>query len=91
MSEPWKVGDRAKCVDVSDIRLPLRVIFATGGRYLRLGAVYPVLGLSVSYGTELSLEVGAEHGPKLAQRFVKAPPDEAEEAVGADVAEKVAA
>ena len=80
----WRVGDRAKCVNVGPIRLPLRTGVHLGGQFLTLGAVYQVRGLSIGYGTELLLEVGAEYGPKLARRFVRVEPEAASssEAVG---------
>lgn len=78
----WAVGDTAKCIDVSPIRLPLRARICLGGQFLVLGAFYPVRGVCVHYGTELCLDVGAAHGPKLARRFVKVDPDSLEEAAG---------
>jgi hypothetical protein len=73
----WELGDRAKCIEIGDIRLPLRTAIHRGGQFLALGVVYPVRGVSVHYGIELCLDVGAEAGPKLARRFVKVPPEEA--------------
>ena len=81
MNGRWNVGDAAKCVNVSDIRLPLRADICCGGRFLTLGRVYEVRGMHVNYGGELCLDVGAEMGGKLARRFVKVPPEE----LGADV------
>ena len=76
----WKPGDLAKCVDVRDIRLPLRTGVHRGGKFLIRGMVYPVNALSDVYGSELALDVGAQHGPKLACRFVKVPPLSSKEA-----------
>lgn len=75
MAERWQIGDRAKCVNVRDIRLPFRTIVAQGGAFLELGRIYPVRAIDMRWHGELCLDVGAEHGAKLARRFVKVAPD----------------
>lgn len=82
----WAPGDLAECVDVRDLRLPLRNV-ALGGRYLKLGMVYIVQAVGASRARDLQLDVGAPRGPKLACRFRKVPPlrEDQVEFVGADV------
>ena len=69
----WAAGELAECVDVRDLRLPYRNV-ATGGRFLKLGMVYIVQAVGESSARDLHLDVGAQHGPKLACRFRKVPP-----------------
>lgn len=80
MADNWQVGDVAKCVDVRDIRLPFRRP-AQGGRYLKLGMLYPVNGVATNECGDLTLDVSAKWGWKLACRFVKVPPLEEEAAL----------
>lgn len=87
MADDWQPGDLARCVDVRDLRLPLRPIVAQGGRFLRLGMVYVVRSVGLVYQTEPSLDVGAQYGSKLACRFAKVPPLAGEEAEEARVLE----
>lgn len=66
----WKPGDTARCIDVRDIRIPLRHV-ATGGRDLNLNMLYPVKAvLKDVFGLEL-LDVGRKSGAKLAMRFAR--------------------
>ena len=74
MSDDWHPGDRAECIDVSDIALGRRQRLHCGGQYLRIGQVYHVARVEIGGYGELVLEVGAEYGPKLARRFRKLPP-----------------
>jgi hypothetical protein len=91
VADRWQAGDRAKCVNVGDIRLPFRTVVAQGGRYLELGRVYPVSSVDVSFHGELCLDVGAEYGSKLAKRFVRVPPEPADRESRVRADRKVAA
>lgn len=78
--DDWKPGDLAECVDVRDLRLPFRHV-ARGGRVLRIGMVYIVQSVLRDQAGVWLLDVGAQHGPKLACRFRKVDPlDDAETA-----------